>query len=153
MLDKGDYVVPPLHDAHRNRDWADFHVISHVPFACVVALAMYKQFYEIAVLITLVLATSIPYHIGFERRTMISYFDNFTAFTLSMYGNVQLFFSPSGLILGINLSLGTVGGIIFILGYTTAFAPYYDYMHPVGLHIIPAIWCTVVVLFQRPLLF
>jgi len=145
--------MPPLQNAHTNRGWADFHVISHIPFACVVLLAVYKQFYEIAVLITLVLATSIPYHIGFEGRSMISYVDNCTAFTLSMYGNVQLFFSPSALTLGINLSLGIVGGIFFILGYTTAFAPYYDYMHPVGLHIIPAIWCTVVVLFQHPLLF
>ena len=142
-----------LQGAPTTRGWTDFHVISHIPFACVVVLAVYRQFYELAVLVTLVLASSIPYHLDFERRTTISYMDNCTAFTLSMYGNVQLFFSPSALILGINLSLGLVAGTIFALGYTRAFAPFYDCMHPIGLHIIPAVWCAVVVLFQRPFVF
>jgi len=150
---QADYVTPPLQNAHTNQRWTDFHVISHIPFACVVLLAVYRHFYEIAVLVTLVLAISIPCHIGYERRTTISYIDNCTAFTLSMYGNVQLFFSPLALILGINLSLGIVAGIIFALGYTRAFAPFYDCMHPIGLHIIPAVWCAVVVLFQRPFVF
>ena len=147
------YVAPSLQETHTHRRWTDFHVTSHIPFVCVVVVAVYKRFYEIAVLVTLVLATSIPYHLANERRTTVSYVDNCTAFTLSMYGNVQLFFSPSALILGINISLGTAAGVIFILGYTATFAPYYDCIHPIGLHIIPAIWCTIVVLFQRPLIF
>jgi len=105
------------------------------------------------ILVGLVLVFSLLYHIGAEERTVFSYIDNCTAFSLSMYGNVQLFFSPSSLILGINLSLGVSAALIFVLGYTHTFAPYYNVLHPIGLHILPAIWSAVVVLFQKPFIF
>jgi len=65
-----------------------------------------------------------------------------------MYGNVQLFFLPLMLIFGINLSLGITSAVIFALGYTSAARPYYVWLHLISLHILPAAWCTVVVLFQ-----
>jgi len=135
------------------RNCVDFQIISHFPFACVFVLSIYKRFYEMTMLLGLVLVFSLTYHFGWEKRTVYSYVDNCTAFTLSMYGNVQLFFSPSPLILGINISLGVSSAVIFVLGYTNFFSRYYGCMHPVGLHIIPAIWSGIVVLFQQPLLF
>jgi len=131
----------------------DFQMTSHIPFVAVVVLSLYMAFYEMAVLVGLVVVSSTLYHWGAETINAISYIDNCTAFTLSMYGNVQLFFSPSMLILGINLSLGITSAVIFALGYTSAARPYYAWLHPIGLHILPAAWCTIVVLFQRPFVF
>ena len=135
------------------RNCTDFQITSHIPFVFVFVLSLYKQFYEMTLLVGLLLVSSTLYHLNAERRNWISYVDNGTAFTLSMYGNVQLFFSPSWWILGITLSLGITSVTIFVMGYMSVFHPYYAYLHPIGLHILPAVWCTIVLLFQQPLLF
>jgi hypothetical protein len=138
---------------HATRLWTDFQIWSHLPFAAVVVLSIYEEFYEMTVLVSAVLISSVIYHLGAEEINVFSYIDNCTAFTLSMYGNVQLFFSPSVLILCINLALGFTSGLIFISGCIEKFKPYYGQLHPVGLHILPAAWCTLVVMFQKPFLF
>jgi len=135
------------------RKCTDFQITSHIPFVIVLILSVVKGFFEMTLLVGLVLIFSLLYHFGREQRTTYSYVDNCTAFTLSMYGNVQLFFSPSPLILGINLTLGITSAVIFLLGYTRYFSQFYAYMHPVGLHILPAVWSGVVVLFQKPIIF
>lgn len=143
--------APACTPAHHQRQCCDFQIISHIPFAAVVVLSIYREFYEMTVLVGLVLVTSLLYHIHAEERTACSYVDNVTAFTLSVYGNVQLFFSPSALVLGVNLSLGLCSALIFVLGYTHTCLPYYSVLHPIGLHIMPAAWSAMVVLFQEPL--
>jgi len=135
------------------RQWTDFQIISHIPFIIVFFLCFYVKFYEMAILVGLVTLFSVLYHLGSEERTIFSYIDNFTAFTLSMYGNVQLFYSPSPLILCINLTLGLTSAMIFIMGYSKDFEEYYDALHPIGLHILPAIWSGIVVVFQKPFFF
>jgi len=135
------------------RPCTDFQITSHIPFAVVFVLSVCMRFFEMAVLVGLVLVFSLAYHLGWEERTAFSYIDNCTAFTLSMYGNVQLFFSPSPLILGINLTLGISSAAIFVLGYTRYGSRFYGWIHPIGLHILPGIWSGVVVVFQKPLLF
>jgi len=144
----------PHDTTHGNeRDCMDFEITSHIPFFCVFVLSIYMHIFEMTVLIGLVLVCSLHYHLHAERMNCMSYLDNCAAFSLSMYGNVQLFFSPTAWLLALNLSLGTTSGIIFVLSYTTHFAPYYHIMHPIGLHILPAIWASTVVIFQQPLLF
>jgi len=140
-------------ESSATRECTDFQITSHIPFVLVFLLSIYMRFYEMTVLVGLLLISSTLYHYGAEKRTWISYVDNCTAFTLSMYGNVQLFFSPSLQILAINLSLGITSATIFVLGYTAACTPYYAYLHPLGLHILPAVWCAIVVVFQKPLVF
>jgi len=136
-----------------SRPCTDFQMASHAPFLSVFVLSIYMHFYEMTLLVGLVLVFSLLYHAGAEARTCWSYVDNCAAFTLSMYGNVQLFFSPSAFVLALNLSLGITSATIFGLGFTATFAPYYHVMHPIGLHILPAIWSGVVVLYQKPFLF
>jgi len=144
----------PHDTTHGNdRDCMDFEIISHIPFACVLVLSIYMHIFEMTVLLGIVLVLSLHYHLHAERMTCVSYLDNCAAFALSMYGNVQLFFSPTAWILALNLSLGSTSAIIFVLGYTTRFAPYYHIMHPIGLHILPAMWACTVVIFQQPLIF
>jgi len=135
------------------RPWTDFQIWSHLPFAAVVVLSIYEKFYEMTLLVGAVLVSSVIYHLNAEKINVFSYIDNCTAFTLSMYRNVQLFFSPSVLILCINLTLGFASGLIFISGYTEKFQPYYNQLHPVGLHILPAAWSTMVVVIQKPFVF
>jgi hypothetical protein len=134
------------------RKFYDFQITSHIPFMFVFFLSIYMKFYEMIILVGLVLFSSILYHLGAENRNFISYIDNLTSFSLSMYGNVQLFYSPSALILCINLSLGVTALFFFVLGYRQDCEKYYDMLHPIALHILPAIWSCIVVLFQTPLL-
>jgi energy-converting hydrogenase Eha subunit G len=144
----------PHDTAHGNeRDCMHFEIISHTPFALVFVLSIYMHIFEMTVLVGLVLVSSLHYHLHAERMVCVSYLDNCAAFALSVYGNVQLFFSPTAWILALNLSLGTTSGIIFVLVYTTRSAPYYHIMHPIWLHILPAIWACTVVIFQQPLIF
>jgi len=132
------------------RQWTDFQIASHIPFLLVFFLCFYVKFYEMAILVGLVIIFSVSYHLRSEERTIYSYIDNFTAFTLSMYGNVQLFYSPSSLIFSINLTLGITSSLIFIIGYSKDFEEYYHVLHPIGMHILPAIWSGIVVVFQKP---
>jgi uncharacterized membrane protein YecN with MAPEG domain len=152
-IDYADTAEKAVAATTNARKWSNFQITSHIPFAVVFVLSVSMHFFEMTVLVGLVLIFSLVYHFGWEERTAFSYLDNCTAFALSMYGSVQLFFSPSPLILGINLTLGISSAIIFVFGYTQYFSHFYGWIHPIGLHILPGIWSGVVVVFQKPLLF
>lgn len=134
------------------RSWVDFQITSHIPFLFAVGLSLYFRFYELTVLISLVVFFSVQYHLAGEAINMCSYMDNCAAASLSMYGNVQLFFSPTVWIFALNLSLGLCALIIFALGFFKRCAGNYDLLHPVALHVLPAIWCCIVIVFHKPLI-
>ena len=81
------------------RKMTDFQITSHIPFVVVFFLSIYMNFYEMTLLVGLVVVFSVLYHIGEEERNVFSYIDNVTSCSLSMYGNIQLFYSPSSFIL------------------------------------------------------
>jgi len=93
---------------HATRLWTDFQIWSHLPFAAVVVLSIYEEFYEMTVLVSAVLVSSVIYHLGAEEINVFSYIDNCTAFTLSMYGNVQLFFRRPCLFCALTSPLGSL---------------------------------------------
>ena len=135
------------------RTLTDFQITSHIPFVLVFFLSIYMKFYEMTILVGIVVFFSVLYHFHHEERNVFSYIDNITSYSLSMYGNVQLFYSPSALILCTNLSLGITALFFFALGYRRDCEKYYDILHPIALHIVPSIWSGIVVVFQTPFFF
>jgi len=135
------------------RSLADFQIVSHIPFVFVFFLSIYMNFYEMTLLVGLVVFFSVLYHLGEEERNVFSYIDNVTSCSLSMYGNVQLFYSPSAFILCTNLSLAMTALFFFALGYRRDCEEYYYMLHPIALHIVPSIWSGIVVVFQTPFFF
>jgi len=135
------------------RKITDFQITSHIPFVLVFFLSIYMSFYEMTLLVGLVVVFSVLYHWAEEERNVFSYIDNVTSCSLSMYGNVQLFYSPSAFILCTNLSLAMTALFFFGLGYRRDCEEYYDMLHPIALHIVPSIWSGIVVVFQAPFFF
>lgn len=133
-------------------DICNFQFFSHIPFLIAFIISIVFNFYEISILLGIVIVFSVLYHAHLEQINVYSYADNISAFTLSMYGNVQLFHSPYIHIFVINLTLGLTMLVVFVLGFFDAFNPYYHILHPIGMHILPAVWICIVVIYQHPIL-
>lgn len=130
----------------------NFQFFSHIPFCAAFVVSLTFEFYEVSVLLGILVVCSVLYHAHREKTNIYSYADNVAAFSLSMYGNVQLFFSPSTHMLLINIALGLAIAVTFLVGFLDQFKEYYHILHPIGMHIIPAIWICNVMIFQHPLL-
>lgn len=131
----------------------NFEFFSHIPFCVAFVVSLVFKFYEISIILGVVIVCSVLYHAHREKTNAYSYADNVAAFSLSMYGNVQLFHSPSTHIMLINVSLGLAMAVVFVLGFFEGFREYYHILHPVGMHVLPAVWICIVIIYQHPIVF
>lgn len=136
----------------RQRAWLDFHITSHIPFCVSVAYSVYWQFYELALLTGLVVICSVRYHRNRERVCVAAYMDNAAASLLVLYGICQMFVSPSKTILLVHLLAMFLVIVTFMLPFFDEYRHLYPTIHPIGMHIIPALWCVNVATFQYPFL-
>lgn len=152
-------IVGSLNDAvcnvpaalsRRQRAWLDFQITSHALFVVSIAYSVYMRFYELALLTTLVVGCSVRYHRNRERVGGIAYMDNAAASVLALYGVCQLFASPSMTILFANSSMAMLSVTTFALSFVSRYKHMYRIIHPIGMHVVPALWCLNVAAFQRP---
>lgn len=134
----------------RRRAWLDFQLTSHIPLGVSVAFSIYMRFYELALLTALVVTCSIRYHRNKERICVAAYTDNAAASVLTLYGICQLFASPSTTVFLANASMALTIASTFVLSNTVRYSHLYPIIHPVGMHVVPALWCLNVATFQRP---
>lgn len=136
--------------SRRQRAWLDFQITSHALFVVSIAYSVYMRFYELALLTTLVVGCSVRYHRNRERVGGIAYMDNAAASVLALYGVCQLFASPSMTILFANSSMAMLSVTTFALSFVSRYKHMYRIIHPIGMHVVPALWCLNVAAFQRP---
>jgi len=135
---------------NRQRTWLDFQITSHIPFSISIAYSVYMRFYELALLTTLVVACSVQYHRNRERVCVAAYMDNVTASLLTLYGVCQLIASPNTTILLMNMLLALVTVCTYVLSFIDRYRHLYPVVHPIGMHVVPALWCINVAAFQHP---
>ena len=126
---------------------------SHLPFCVAAAYAAHARVYELAALTALVVLCSVRYHRNRERVCMASYLDNAAASLLTAYGLCQLPAAPTTAVLLVNASLACVVAVAFALPFGDRYDALYPIVHPVGMHVVPALWILNVAAHQRPLLF
>ena len=136
----------------RFRAWHDFQLTSHLPFCFSAAYAAHVRLYELAALVALVVVCSARYHRNRERVGTAAYLDNAAASLLAVYGLLQLAASPSTPLLLVNAALACVTVAAFALPFFGRFAGLYPLVHPLGMHVVPALWTLNVAAFQGPLL-
>jgi len=136
--------------SRRQRAWLDLQITSHALFVVSIAYSFYRSFYELAFLTTLVVGCSVRYHRNRERVGVIAYMYNAAASVLALYGVCQLFASPSTTILFANSSMAMLSVTTFALSFVGRYKHLYRIIHPIGMHVVPALWCLNVAAFQRP---
>lgn len=134
------------------RSWTDPHMASHVAFvpAIVCSCSPSSPLPELAALQSIVLVLSLIYHRNYERPGALASVEGLFAKALFMYGTAQTFYSPTHALLFANGAcfLATAGAFFA----TNTNKSLYDRWHPLGLHLVPGLWATLVALNHTSLL-
>jgi hypothetical protein len=136
------------------RAWDDFVVSSHLAFLPAVVVALIRGLYDAAALITVMVFLSIWYHREAEKNQLIAKIELCSTCALFIYGVLQCFLAPGMLVLLFEVQCA----FITVLTYISGFFIYkhkhlYDFWHPIGLHLVPALWALLVASFHQRLLF
>ena len=127
-------------------------ITSHVAFIPAIGISLLREapLIELAVLQSATFGSSILYHRQYERAGTVATVEGALAKALFIYGTMQTWHSPSeALLLGNSMCC-----VLTIATYvaTNAKRPLYETWHPVGLHVVPGVWSTLVASGHSPLL-
>ena len=136
------------------RDWNDFVVSSHLAFAPAIVVALVRGVYDALVLITVMVFLSVWYHREAEKNTLVAKIELCSTCTLFVYGIAQCFYAPSVLVLAGEalcawVTVSTYISCFFICENKAL----YDRWHPIGLHLVPAVWALLVAALHERLIF
>lgn len=142
---------PELSTSER-RAWTDMQILSHVAFvpAIIISCANPSPLPELAILQGVVLGLSLFYHRNYERQGPLANAEGIFAKLLFLYGTVQTFHSPTTGLLAVNSACFCLTAGTFVV--TNMDSSLYERYHPLGLHLIPGLWATLVALFHTSLL-
>ena len=136
------------------RDWDDFVVSSHLAFLPAVVVALVRRVYDAAALTSVMVFLSIWYHREAEKNQLIAKIELCSTCTLFVYGISQCFYAPGIPVLTAEVLCAWITVCTYIAGFfMSAHKHIYDFWHPIGLHLVPALWAFLVASFHPRLLF
>ncbi len=136
------------------RDWDDFVVLSHLAFLPAVVVALVRRVYDAAALTSVMVFLSIWYHREAEKNQLIAKIELCSTCTLFVYGISQCFYAPGIPVLTAEVLCAWITVCTYIAGFfMSAHKHIYDFWHPIGLHLVPALWAFLVASFHQRLLF
>jgi hypothetical protein len=136
------------------RAWDDFVVSSHLAFLPAVVLALVRGLWDAAVLIIVMVFLSIWYHREAEKNQFIANIELCSTCALFIYGASQGFYAPSASMLAAEVICASITVSTYIAGFFICQHKHlYDLWHPIGLHLVPAVWALLVAAFHESLLF
>lgn len=136
------------------RDWNDFVVSSHLAFLPAVVVALIRGLYDAAVLIAVMVFLSIWYHREAEKNQFIARIELCSTCALFAYGAAQWLHAPGMLVLTAEVICAWITVSTYISCFFIAQHKHlYDLWHPIGLHLVPALWALLVAAFHGRLLF
>ena len=136
------------------RAWDDFVVSSHLAFLPALVVAFVRGVYDAFVFTAVTVGLSVWYHREAENNKFIAKIELFSTHTLFAYGIWQFFYAPGSLFLAAELLCACITTSTYIAGFFIDKHSYtYDLWHPVGLHLLPAVWALLVAAFHERLLF
>lgn len=125
------------------RAWTDVQMTSHTAFIPAILVSGFKSppLPELAALQSVVLGLSLLYHRNYERQCLLASAEALCAKTLFVYGTVQIFYSPSDILLVANSMCFLLTAGIFIV--TNLDKSLYECYHPIGLHMVVCVCVCV----------
>ena len=136
------------------RAWDDFVVSSHLAFLPAVVVALVRGLYDAGVLITVMVFLSIWYHREAEKNQFIAKIELCSTCALFVYGASQGFYAPSAPMLAAEVICASITVSTYIACFFISQHKHlYDRWHPIGLHLVPAVWALLVAAFHESLLF
>lgn len=136
------------------RAWDDFVVSSHLAFIPAVVVALIRGLYDAVALITVMVFLSIWYHREAEKNLLIAKIELCSTCALFIYGVLQFFHAPGMQVLSFEVGCAFTTILTYIVGFFIYKHKHlYDFWHPIGLHLVPALWALLVASFHKRLLF
>ena len=139
-----------LHNEGAKRKFSDPQMWTHLFFVAAAIPSYVNHVFDLFTLLAIVTPLSLAYHYVYEKPGFLAQVEGVCAKLLFIYGAAQMFHAPSKALLltEIFFLLGTFAIFVF----TNIKPRLYDPWHCL-LHIVPSLWCIVVGLNHKPLLF
>lgn len=136
------------------RTWDDFVVSSHLAFLPAIVVALARGVYDASVLIAVMVYLSVWYHREAEQNKRIAKIEMCSTYTLFAYGAWQFLHAPGLQILALEVLCACITVSTYVAGFYIYQHKYcYNRWHPIGLHLVPAVWALSVAAFHERLFF
>jgi len=136
------------------RSWSDFVVSSHLAFVPAILIGLYRGIFDAVVLVSIMVFLSVWYHREAEKNQVVANIELCSTCLLFMYGVAQCLYAPGILVLGGEICCAWITVCTYVsCFYICENRRLYDFWHPIGLHVIPAVWALSVALFHERLIF
>ena len=127
------------------RAWNDFVMSSHLAFLPGIAVASARGLYDAAVLISVMVFFSLWYHREAEKNRLVARVELCSVCALFAYGSLQCREAPDALALSAEVVCACVTVATYVAGFFMCDdRRCYDFWHPIGLHLVPALWSLLV---------
>jgi hypothetical protein len=128
----------------KHRAWTDPQVYTHAAFlpALWIALCRDPPLFELVFLQGAVCVLSLWYHRNYEHECTLASIEHAFAHALFAYGAVQTLYSPAIWILAVNISCLCATLTVYVM--TNVKKDLWETWHPIGLHVIPGLWSTLI---------
>ena len=142
----------PLPKAHTKRAWSDPQMYTHLALLPGIAVALCREppMVELVVLQGIVCVLSLIWHRNHEHECGLAKVEHAFAHALFVYGVVQTWYSPGAWVLLMNCTCACATLAAYVI--TNARKELWETWHPIGLHVVPGIWSTVIAYFHGNLL-
>jgi len=138
-----------LHLTCATRDMCDPQIWTHLCLFFATLVAANNEIYDLTTLLSLTVPLSTVYHFNFETPGIIAKAEGTLAKVMFVYGIIQMFRAPSNAVFYAEMALLGLTLLIFI--GTNVSKYYYEPWHSL-MHVVPAVWATVVACFHTPLI-
>jgi hypothetical protein len=141
--------------AKQYRQWHDAQVWTHLFFAPGLVCSFFTL-PELCLILSVVFVLSIANHVNYERDGLLSMVEGVAAKSLYVYGVAQLCYGPYQLVFMIEFMCFVCTTATFLTTltldlYKTSRAQW-NFYHPLGMHVIPAVWVLMTAMSHTPLL-
>ena len=134
------------------RAWSDPQMYTHVAFlpALWVALCRDPPMFDLVMLQGSVFLLSLWWHRNHEHECGLAKIEHAFAHALFVYGWIQMLRSPGFWIFLANMACACVTLGVYVI--TNERKELWERWHPIGLHVVPGIWSTIIAYFHGSLL-
>lgn len=127
------------------RAWHDFVVYSHIAFVPAIVVGLVRGVYDAVFLTAVMVVLSVWYHREAEANVVVARVELCSTTTLFVYGIVQVAYCPTAALQAFELCCAAVVVGTYAACFWLVHSPErYDLWHPLGMHVVPAVWAFAV---------
>lgn len=133
------------------RQWGDFVVASHLFFVPALAVGLVRALWDMLALTSVMLVLSVWYHRTHEKNAAVARVELCATTSLFLYGLAQAYVCTSTALQLFELASAFTVLATYAACFHIVHTPeQYDLWHPLGLHVVPALWALAVAQWHEP---